>query len=216
MIDIMRKMIIYKSNCGSFLSGAPCRTAGGARKRESKEGFMKKLLCMALAVALLLCPLYGCGNSGGDSEEEESTASASTEEALTEGENDTMHLNMLFSLIDTPDKGVTELLGEGERKYNADGSLKLRQFSGTVYSTDVTFIVYYDDLGDVSSIDVDFPTTLTEDALAATITQLTGRERTDDGTWRAETAVVTLEEQDDCYCMTLESYSATENAEDAE
>lgn len=172
---------------------------------------MKRFLCILLSAALLLCLLAGCGSKNNS---ETDPNASSNSEALTEDENDTMHLNMLFSLIGTPDMGVTELLGDGsDQKYRADGSLRQRTFDGVVYGADIEFSVCYDEYGDVSSIDVDFDPSISEAQLTATITELTRREPVSDNTWQAETAIVSLTEKDGYMCMTLTAFSP-ESAED--
>lgn len=205
MITMIREVIIYKVIRHIFCIFARKYAIAFAVFAQEEEAFMKRFLCIILSAALLMCPLSGCGKKDGGS------ANASqASDALTEDENDTMHLNMLFSLIGTPDTGVTELLGDGEKqKYNADGSLKQRMFSGIVYRTEITFTVFYDEFGDVSSIDVDFPASLSQDQLSATVTNLIGRQPAEDGTWQAETAVISLVHKDDHMCMTLVPYAAT-------
>lgn len=169
---------------------------------------MKKFLYILLSAALLLSPLTACGSKD--------TGSAAQQEsqAMTETQSDTMHLNMLFSLIGTPDVGVTELLGDGDsQKYSADGTLTQRLYSGVVYGTNVTFSVSFDEFSDVSAIDVDFDASVSQDALSATITELTGRKPAKDGTWQAETAVVSIQQKENCMCMTLVPYQGPETNE---
>ena len=172
---------------------------------------MKRFLCILLSASLLLCPvLTGCGDK-----KEEGTSEPAGTEALTPQDSDTMHLNMLFTLIGTPDVGVTELLGDGiDQKYRADGSLKMRTVDGTACGVDITFDVCYDELGDVSSVDVDFPASVSEEQLTATVSELTGRKPSQDGKWQAETAIVSLAETDGHMCMTLKSFSAEPDGED--
>lgn len=160
---------------------------------------MNRFLCFLLC-ALLLCPaLCGCGKDDGGQ------PSDTAVQALTPQDGDTMHLNMLFTLIGTPDIGVTELLGDGTgQKYRADGSLRLRTFEGTACGVELAFTVYYDKLGDVSSIDADFPTSVSIQQLTETVNELTGRKPSEDGTWMAETAVVSLTEAEDHVCMKLD------------
>ena len=171
---------------------------------------MKRFLCILLSASLLLCPvLTGCGDK------KEDTSESAGAEALTPQDSDTMHLNMLFTLIGTPDVGVTELLGDGiDQKYRADGSLKMRTFDGTACGVDITFDVCYDELGDVSSVDVDFPSSVSEEQLSATVTELTGRKPSKDGKWQAETAIISLAKADGYMCMTLEPFSAEPDSDD--
>lgn len=165
---------------------------------------MKRFVCMLLSVSLFLCPvLTGCGNKQDNDEKSKSSA-----QALTPQDDDTMHLNMLFSLIATPDVGVTELLGDGtDQRYRADGSLKSRSFEGVSCGVAITFDVSYDSLGDVNSVTVQFPSSVSEEQLAATVTELTGREQRDDGNWYAETAEVSLTQEGDQWCMLLEAFT---------
>ena len=171
---------------------------------------MKRFLCILLSASLLLCPvLTGCGDK------KEDTSESAGAEALTPQDSYTMHLNMLFTLIGTPDVGVTELLGDGiDQKYRADGSLKMRTFDGTACGVDITFDVCYDELGDVSSVDVDFPSSVSEEQLSATVTELTGRKPSKDGKWQAETAIISLAKADGYMCMTLEPFSAEPDSDD--
>lgn len=146
---------------------------------------MKRFFPIFLSV-LCLFSLTACGKQSEPAPETEQPA------ALTEQADDTMHLNMLFSLIGTPDVGVTELLGDGEdQSYHADGTLASRTFTGTTLGVDVTFVVNYNEYGDVTSIGVDFPD-VSEEQLSAALTNLTGREPSSDGIWHTETANVSL------------------------
>lgn len=165
-----------------------------------------RLLCLALSGVLLLGLFTGCGKKN--------TAEANTPaatQALTAQEDDTMHMNMLFSLISTPDSGVTELLGDGSsQKYNADGDLTAREFDdGVVYGCHVIFTVYYNAYGDVTSIRVVFPKSsdITEDQLRDTVTELVGR-NPDGDEWKADTATITLSSTDDGLTLNLEQFEA--------
>lgn len=165
-----------------------------------------RLLCLALFGVLLLGLFTGCGKK---TTVDEDTPSAA--QALTAQDDDTMHMNMLFSLISTPDSGVTELLGDGSaQKYNADGDLTAREFDdGVVYGCHVTFTVYYNAYGDVSSIRVVFPKSddITEDQLRDTVTELVGR-NPDGDEWKADTATITLSSTDDGLTLNLEQFEA--------
>lgn len=174
---------------------------------------MKRFLCILLTGSLLLCPLSGCGKKKDAAAGSAPAASG----ALTQQKNDTMHLNMLFSLIGTPDIGVTELLGDGEnQKYGADGSLQQRTFEGTVYGADITFDVHYDEYGDVSDIAVSFPSSISRAELEKTVTELVDRKPSADGSWQAETAVVTLDETDGHVCMMLKPFSGGPEPEETD
>ena len=112
---------------------------------------MKQFLCLILSAVLLTGLLAGCGKKKNDTESDPAAGAAGT---LTIQEDDTMNLNMLFSLMSTPDHGVTELLGEGnDQKYNGDGILTQREYDGIAYGQHIIFTVSYNDYGDVSSID---------------------------------------------------------------
>ena len=167
-----------------------------------------RLLCLALSGVLLLGLFTGCGSKNDTAADEDTPA---TTQALTAQEDDTMHMNMLFSLISTPDSGVTELLGDGSsQKYNADGELTAREFDdGVVYGCHVTFTVYYNAYGDVTSIRVVFPKSadITEDQLRDTITELVGR-NPDGDEWKADTATITLSNTDDGLTLNLEQFEA--------
>lgn len=150
--------------------------------------------------------LTGCGKKNADD-----NGTPATTQALTAQDTDTMHLNMLFSLISTPDSGVTELLGDGSsQKYNADGELTAREFDdGIVYGCKVTFTVYYNTYGDVTSICILFPKSddMTEDQLRDTVTELVGR-NPDGDEWKADTATVTLSDTEDGLTLQLEQFEA--------
>ncbi len=165
-----------------------------------------RLLCLALSGILLLGLFTGCGKK--DTADEDTPAAT---QALTAQEDDTMHMNMLFSLISTPDSGVTELLGDGSsQKYNADGKLTSREFDdGVVYGCHITFTVYYNAYGDVTSIRVVFPKSadITEDQLRDTVTKLVGR-NPDGDTWKADTATITISSTDDGLTLNLEQFEA--------
>lgn len=165
-----------------------------------------RLLCLTLSVSLLLGLLTGCGKKNADS-----NGTPATTQALTAQDTDTMHLNMLFSLISTPDSGVTELLGDGSsQKYNADGELTAREFDdGIVYGCKVTFTVYYNTYGDVTSICILFPKSdhITEKQLRDTVTELVGR-NPDGNEWKADTATVTLSDTEDGLTLQLEQFEA--------
>lgn len=165
-----------------------------------------RLLCLTLSGILLLGLFSGCGKKDADS-----NGTPATTQALTTQDTDTMHLNMLFSLISTPDSGVTELLGDGSsQKYNADGELTSREFDdGIVYGCKVTFTVYYNTYGDVTSICVLFPKSdhITEKQLRDTVTELVGR-NPDGNEWKADTATVTLSDTEDGLTLQLEQFEA--------
>lgn len=174
---------------------------------------MKRFFCILLSAILMLGMLAGCGGSKDSTDD----AASTTASALEAQEDDTMHMNMLFSMIGTPDNGVTELLGDGnDQKYRADGSLLQREYDGVVYGKDIVFTVSYDEYGDVDEIDVDFDDSVTEEQLAEEISALTGRERNDDGKWTAETAVVSLTKTDGGMCITLTQFSAETADDDVE
>ena len=162
---------------------------------------MKRFLCILLSLSLLCTGLAGCGDK------DKQGGASDGIETLTPQDNDTMHLNMLFTLIGTPDVGITELLGDGiGQKYRADSSVQMRTFTGTACGVDITFSIYYDDLHDVSSVDVDFPSSVSQEQLSATITQLIEREPSGDGKWQAETAIISLAEADGHMRITLEPF----------
>ena len=167
---------------------------------------MKRLLCFLLSAACVFPLLAGCGSDTADRTEDSSSA------VLEEQADDSMHLNMLFSLINTPDVGVTELLGDGDdQSYNAQGTISKRVFSGTSFGLELTFAVCYNDFGDVSSVEMDFPDEVSEAQLTATLTHLIGREPSDDGSWHTESAAVTLENTDDCYRVILTAHTGDPN-----
>lgn len=168
---------------------------------------MKRLICMLLCICLA-CPLTACGKDSGKKRGTENP-NATAHQALTESEEDTMHLNMLFSLVGTPDSGVTELLGDGEARWK-DESIASRTFTGTAYGAAVSFTIYYNAYADVSSIEASFAPSVSEDDLADKITELTGRSRSEDGTWHADNALVSLERTDGSVIMTLEAHSFEE------
>ena len=170
---------------------------------------MKRLLCFLLSATCVFPLLTSCGNDTADRTEEDTSSAVLEEQA-----DDTMHLNMLFSLINTPDIGVTELLGDGnQQKYNAQGNISRRTFSGTAFGMDLTFDVCYNDYSDVSSIEVDFPEDADEEQLTATLTHLIGKEPSDHGTWHTESASVSLENTDDCYRVILTAHTGEPNHE---
>ncbi|MDO5783560.1 MAG: hypothetical protein Q4P20_00695 [Eubacteriales bacterium] len=175
---------------------------------------MKRFLCVLLSAVLMLGMLAGCGGKKNDTDDPATEPAASA--PLEVQEDDTMHMNMLFSMMGTPDNGVTELLGDGNhQKYRADGSLLQREYDGVVYGRDIVFSVSYDEYGDVDEIDVDFDDSVSEDQLAEEISTLTGRERDSEGKWTAETAVVSLTDTADGICVTLTQFSA-ESEDDVE
>ena len=147
-----------------------------------------RLLCLTLSVILLLGLLTGCGKKNADD-----NGTPATTQALT------------------PDSGVTELLGDGSsQKYNADGELTAREFDdGIVYGCKVTFTVYYNTYGDVTSICILFPKSddMTEDQLRDTVTELVGR-NPDGDEWKADTATVTLSNTEDGLTLQLEQFEA--------
>lgn len=172
---------------------------------------MKRFLCLFLSAALLASLLTGCGKKQSDDSADDSSSSNA---ALTVQDEDTMQLNMLFSLMSTPDNGVTELLGDGNhQKYNADGSLAQREYDGIAYGQTVNFTVSYNEYGDVSSIYVEFEKDVTREQVSDVITELVGREANDDGTWRSDTATVSIVENDEDICIILEQYEV-DSAED--
>ncbi len=164
---------------------------------------MKRLICLLLCICLA-CPLTACGKDSGKKRGTENP-SAAAHQALTESEKDTMHLNLLFSLVGTPDTGVTELLGDGEARWK-DERIASRAFTGTIYGTAVAFTVYYNEYVDVSSVEAEFAPSVSEDDLADKITEVTGRSRLEDGTWHADNALVSLERTDGSVIMTLEAH----------
>lgn len=172
---------------------------------------MKRFLCLILSAVLFTSLLTGCGNKKNDTNADTDGAKA---DALTIQEDDTMHLNMLFSLMSTPDHGVTELLGDGnDQTYNSDGVLTQREYDGIAYGQKVTFQVGYNNYGDVSSIDVDFGDDVTKQQLTDVITELVGREPKDDGKWHSDTATVSIVTHDGHPCILLEQFDV-ESAED--
>ena len=172
---------------------------------------MKQFLCVILSAVLLTGLLTGCGNKKNDSDTD---TAADTAGALTIQEDDTMNLNMLFSLMSTPDHGVTELLGEGnDQKYNADGVLIQREYYGIACGQKVVFTVSYNDYGDVSSIDVEFEDNVTQEQLSDMVTELLGRQPKEDGKWHSDTATVSIVKKDGHPGILLEQFEV-ESAED--
>ena len=172
---------------------------------------MKQFLCVILSAVLLTVLLTGCGNKKNDSDTD---TAADTAGALTIQEDDTMNLNMLFSLMSTPDHGVTELLGEGnDQKYNADGVLTQREYYGIACGQKVVFTVSYNDYGDVSSIDVEFEDNVTQEQLSDMVTELLGRQPREDGKWHSDTATVSIVKKDGHPGILLEQFEV-ESAED--
>lgn len=176
---------------------------------------MKRFICILLSTILTLGMLAGCGGKKNDTDDTSTSSAASA--PLEAQEDDTMHMNMLFSMIGTPDNGVTELLGDGNhQKYRADGSLFQRDYDGVVYGKDIVFTVSYNEYGDVDEIDVDFDDSVSEQQLIEEISALTGREQNNDGKWTAETAVVSLTKTDNGMCVILTQFSAESAENDVE
>ena len=202
-------MIFYKylpADAAVFLRRMYARTVYNphAIPTKGKEFTMKRVLCILLSAVMLLGMCVGCGKK--DSTDEPDTAASS---ALESQADDTMQLNMLFSMMDTPDNGVTELLGDGnDQKYRADGSLLQREYDGVVYGKNIVFTVSYNEYGDVNAIDVDFDDSVSEEQLSDAVCDLTGREPNADGEWHAETAIVTISPTADGVCMMLKQFSA--------
>ena len=172
---------------------------------------MKQFLCIVLSAVLLTGLFTGCGKKKNDTEPD---TSAGNTGALTIQEDDTMNLNMLFSLMSTPDHGVTELLGEGnDQKYNADGVLTQREYYGIACGQKVVFTVSYNDYGDVSSIDVGFEDNVTQEQLSDMVTELLGRQPREDGKWHSDTATVSIVKKDGRPGILLEQFEV-ESAED--
>lgn len=175
---------------------------------------MKRFLCILLSAALTLGILAGCG--GEKDNTDEPSADVSSYAPLEAQEDDTMKMNMLFSMMGTPDNGVTELLGEGShQKYRADGSIFQREYDGVVYGRAIVFTVSYNEYNDVDEIDVNFDGSVSTEQLSEEITALTGCEQDSDGTWTADTAVVSLTQTADGMCVTLTQFSA-ETEDDVE
>lgn len=175
---------------------------------------MKKVLCMLLSATLMLGALAGCGGNDSNSDDAGSSTNTTTTgtpqqtaEALTPGTTDTLNLQLLFSLMNTPDSGVVELLGEGSKQaYNTDSSIRQRIYSdNTIYDSSMTFTVSYDTSGSVSSVAADFAQTISQEQLAATLTQLLGEGPSDENIWNAETTAVSLQQKEDHICMNLVS-----------
>ena len=172
---------------------------------------MKQFLCLILSAVLLTGLLAGCGKKKNDTESDPAAGAAGT---LTIQEDDTMNLSMLFSLMSTPDHGVTELLGEGnDQKYNGDGILTQREYDGIAYGQHIIFTVSYNDYGDVSSIDVDFKDDVTRQQLTDMVTELLNRQPKEDGKWHSDTATVSIVEHDGHLGILLEQFEV-ESAED--
>ena len=73
----------------------------------------------------------------------------------------------------------------------------------------MTFTVYYNTYGDVTSICILFPKSddMTEDQLRDTVTELVGR-NPDGDEWKADTATVTLSDTEDGLTLQLEQFEA--------
>lgn len=161
-----------------------------------------RFFVVLLCTALLAAALVGCGKT----EQTDTASDSMSNDALTIQDDDTMHLNMLFSLMSTPDNGVTELLGDGnDQEYRADGTIAKREFDGVAYGHKVVFAVSYNEYNDVDSIYVEFEKSLTEQQISDTITDLVGREPKD-GVWTTDTATVTLSQDDGHVCLTLKQF----------
>lgn len=173
----------------------------------------RRFFCLFLSAALVAGILTGCGNKKSDDADDASATNASSE-TLTIQDDDTMHLNMLFSLISTPDNGVTELLGDGNhQKYNADGTLSQREYDGIVYGQKVSFTVSYNEYNDVDSIYVTFGKPVTKEQIIHAMTELLGREPNDSGAWTTDTATVSITQSDTNICITLKQYEAEASAD---
>lgn len=170
---------------------------------------MKQFLCIVLSAVLLAGILTGCGSKN----KAESDA-ADTAETLTIQKDDTMNLNMLLSLMSTPDHGVTELLGKGtNQKYNADDLLIQREYTGIVYGKHIVFTISYNEYGDVSRIDVTFEDDVTKQQLTDIITDLLNREPKEDGKWHADIATISIVDHEGHPGLLLEQF-VVESADD--
>lgn len=171
---------------------------------------MKRLFYIVLSAVLLTGLLTGCANKKNTA----SDATNGTTGTLTVQKEDTMNLNMLLSLMSTPDHGVTELLGKGtNQKYNADDLLVQREYSGIVYGKHIIFTISYNEYGDVTRIDVTFEDKVTKKQLTHIITDLVGRKPKEDGKWLADTATVSIVDHDGHPGLLLEQF-VVESAED--
>lgn len=165
------------------------------------------LLLLLLAGVLLLAPLIGCGKQADDREQ---TTDRTQQTALTT-DNDTFQLLMLDRMIQTPDTGVTELLGDGDdQTYDADGNLATRVYHGTLFGQEVSYTIFFS-LDDVTKAVVTFPVEISSDDLTPLITKQLELESKDDGAWHTDTALVTTQTTDGHTEIACTSYSLTED-----
>lgn len=168
----------------------------------------KTWLSLLLAGALLLTPLTGCGKKSEDSSAQNSSQAKHVE--LTT-DNDTFQLLMLDRMIQTPDTGVTELLGDGDdQTYDVNGDLATRVYHGTLFGQEVSYTVSFA-LGDVTKAVVTFPIEIKTDDLTPMITKQLDLEPKDDGAWHTETALVTINNADGHTEIACTSYSLLKN-----
>lgn len=157
---------------------------------------------------LLLALLSGCGKQPAQPDtQDDTTASAELVNPELSTDNDTFQLLMLDRLIQTPDTGVTELLGDGDdQTYDAQGELATRVYHGTLFGQEVSYTVSFS-LNDVTSAVVTFPCRLHSDDLIPLISEQLALEPKDDGAWHTETALVILEDTDETTQIVFQSYS---------
>ena len=165
---------------------------------------MKRFFCILLCGCMLLSTLCACGK-------EQETQTAQTDEpqeqALTIQENDTLHINMLFTFMSSPDVAVTELLGDGDsQKYYADSELESRSYSGIAFGQEMTYAVHYNEHGDVDKVTACFPD-VSENALHDALEICAEKQFDQDGTLHLDTSYAELQQDDNSVIMTLHPYS---------
>lgn len=165
-------------------------------------------LPLLLTGILLLTPLAGCGKKNADNSAQNSSSAQHVE--LTT-DNDTFQLLMLDRMIQTPDTGVTELLGDGDdQTYDANGDLATRVYHGTLFGQKVSYTVSFS-LDDVTKAVVTFPIEIKTEDLTPMITKQLDLELKDDGAWHTETALVTITNADGHTEIACTSYSLLKN-----
>lgn len=167
---------------------------------------MKRFLCILLCGCMLLSTLCSCGKKQ-ETQAQDTQTTESQESALKIQDNDTLHINMLFTFMSSPDVAVTELLGDGDsQKYYADGELKSRSFSGTAFGLEISYTVHYNEYGDVDEVTACFPD-VSEDALHDVLESCAEKKFDKDGTLHLDTCYAALTPDDNSVIMTLYPYS---------